>query len=380
MKILLAATSCEAFSGASKCLIELALKLKEKQNIVVSLPKSGGDLETILTEFGITTVVIREYQCWYRDLYLADNSIILTAKKTFNELSVLKCRRFLRSEGFNIVHVNALTAYVVGKAAIDEGIPVVWHIREFMEEDLGISFVNSRWSKRLLNKATSFIAISEQIKDKWEKILTSPIKVIYDGVPIDSYYVEKKEIHEGINILLYGRVVEGKGQLQYVQAAIAALKKCSDPCNFYFAGKIEDKKYYKKCIKLIKDAGREDNIKYIGQIINIKELLAKTDIVCICSTKEGFGRVTVESMLGKCLVIGAASGATIELIEDGMNGILYEPTSVSELSDKLIECINNYQQYQKVVDKGQQIALKTFTDENNANNILKLYGELIETK
>lgn len=41
-------------------------------------------------------------------------------KRVLNKISVLKCRRILRKEKIDLVHVNALTAYVAGKAAIEE--------------------------------------------------------------------------------------------------------------------------------------------------------------------------------------------------------------------------------------------------------------------
>ena len=164
MKILLAATSTEDFSGASKCLLELASSLtRHGQEVVVSLPKVGGSIETALSEKNIPFVVMREYQCWYKEKNETPSPITTALKRVMNKITVAKCRKYLRIERFDIVHVNALTAYVVGKAAILENIPVVWHIREFMEEDLGISFVSREYSLELLNRATQFIAISQPI-------------------------------------------------------------------------------------------------------------------------------------------------------------------------------------------------------------------------
>ena len=106
---------------------------------------------------------MREYQCWYKEKNETPSPITTALKRVMNKITVAKCRKYLRIERFDIVHVNALTAYVVGKAAILENIPVVWHIREFMEEDLGISFVSREYSLELLNRATQFIAISQPI-------------------------------------------------------------------------------------------------------------------------------------------------------------------------------------------------------------------------
>ena len=295
-----------------------------------------------------------------------------------NKITVAKCRKYLRIERFDIVHVNALTAYVVGKAAILENIPVVWHIREFMEEDLGISFVSREYSLELLNRATQFIAISQPICNKWSAQLQAPVTVVHDGVPVKDYYVDNNTVHETVKVLLYGRVVPGKGQLFYVQAAENILRNTSKPCTFYFAGKVEDEEYFNSCMQSIRQSGQENSIKYLGQISDIQNLLRDTDIVCVCSTKEGFGRVTVESMLGKCLVVGAASGATTELIQDGVNGILYQPDDEADFCKKLTACIEQFDKYAGVVENGQKYALSHFTDEKNTEGILLVYKNIAE--
>lgn len=336
MKILLASTSEENFSGASKCLIELASSLiKRKHKVVVSIPKYNGMIESDLNNYNIPFIVIREYQCWYKSKNEHPSFGNINLKRILNEISVIRCREYLRSEKFDIIHVNALTAYVVGKAAIIENIPVVWHMREFMEEDLGITFVNRRRSLNLLNMATQFVSISNVVRDKWIEYIKKPINVVYDGVPIDNYYISQKKDHSTVNILLYGRIVPGKGQLFYIKAANAVLNKVNTDCKFYFAGKVEDVNYYRQCIEFISENNKKNDIQYIGEIQDIKSIFEIIDIVCVCSLMEGFGRVTVESMLGKCLVIGADSGATAEIIRNKESGLLYQADNFDDFCEKL---------------------------------------------
>lgn len=377
MKILLAATSTEDFSGASKCLIELACSLiRQDHKVIVSLPKAGGNIEKVLYEKNISFVVMREYQCWYKEKSEHVNFFAIVIKRIMNKITVSKCRRYLRSEHFDIVHVNALTAYVVGKAAIEEKLPVVWHIREFMEEDLGISFIDRSYSLKLLNRATQFIAISQPICKKWSTYLHVPITVVHDGVPVEDYYVTDKKIPQTIKVLLYGRVVPGKGQLFYVRTAEKILRNISTPCIFQFAGKVENEEYFNECMESIQQAKMEEYVKYLGEVHNIRSLLKDTDIVCVCSNQEGFGRVTVEAMLGNCLVVGAASGATTELIQDGVNGFLYQPDDQNDFCKKLISCIEHFNDYASIVETGQKYALFHFTDTKNAEGIFSIYKKV----
>ena len=247
-----------------------------------------------------------------------------------------------------------------------------------MEEDLNITFYSRYYSLNILNKACRLIAISQPIYDKWSQIITAPMDVIYDGVPIENYYIAKKEKHDKINVLLYGRIVPGKGQIFYIDAAIKAVKNITVACDFYLAGIIEDQEYYDECCTAIRKSNLGHRIHYIGEILDIKDLLMRTDIVCICSKMEGFGRVTVEAMLGKCLVLGANTGATAEIINDGETGLLYKSDDIKDFTHKLTTVINHYETYANIISEGQKYALNNFTNENNASKIVGLYEELMK--
>lgn len=376
MNVLLASTGAEIFSGASKCLVELASELQKRDICVVIILPRNGELEEILKQKQIRYVVIHEYQSWYLH---QDKNKYFFIKRLLNIGSVIKMIRFIKKEKIDIVHINALTSYVAGWAAAFCNKPLIWHIREFMEEDLGISFYNPKYSYQKINRANQIIAISEPIKDKWEKILTAPIKVINDGVPIKNYYVEKKKYSSNcINIIIYGRIVPGKGQLFFFRGVYAALKNIRLPIHCYWAGKVENMEYFKEICQYIEKNNMTNIVNYIGEIDNIKNLLSQMDISCICSKCEGFGRVTVESMLGGCIVLGADTGATKEIIQDKETGILYTGDSEQDFIDKLSELVNNFSEYQKIALKGQQYASTRFSIKNNTENILKVYQQLVE--
>ena len=124
----------------------------------------------------------------------------------------------------------------------------------------------------------------------------------------------------------------------------------------------------------------ENAVEYIGEISNIKDLLSRSDIVCVCSKMEGFGRVTVESMLGQCLVIGADTGATREIIRDKRNGLLYREGNIEDFVRKLEDAINCYDKYDECRINGQAYAVSTFTVENNVSEILKIYRRLVSNE
>lgn len=374
-KVVLGATSGRLFSGASKALLELAQNLKSRGiDVIIVLPEKG-DFKLELDKQNISNFTFKEYSSWYT--WKTEEKLNIPkyfVKRFLNYFTILKIRHLLKKEKPDVVHVNALTSYTVGLAGIKSRIPVVWHMREFMEEDLGVKFTNRKFLLKVLNKADAYIAISKAVKEKWQPIISKDINVVYDGLPLENYIIENKTLNpEKTNIILYGRIVKEKGQLFFLKGMKKLLEK-NPQIHISLAGFIEDKDYFMKCEKFIQENNLNSRVDYVGEVSNIKKLLKNQNIVCVCSTKEGFGRVIIESMLAKCVVVSADSGAASELIKDGENGYLYKSNSKEDFEEKIEKAIQEKDNMD--LDKIQRYA-KQFSTNNNALNVLKIYKNII---
>ena len=377
MNVLLASTSSKYSNGASRCLVELAKGLTHNgYNVVVTLPRRG-ELESVLKSESIKYYIAREtHYSWCVCDGETKSWIKRIISRIVNEIAAYKIRGIIKSENIDIVHMNAITAYAAAVAGNQCKVPVVWHIREFLTDDLHMHFVFNSFSKNVINAGKKAIAISNPIKEKWEKEISIPIEVINDGLPIDNYYVESLPSEEILNIVLYGRITRGKGQLFFIKGIESALPRLNRLCHFYYAGTIEDETYYDEVVAEIADGNLAKHVSYLGEINDVKSMLSSMHISCVCSQREGFGRVTVESMLGKCLVIGANTGATTEIISDRVNGMLYKENNIEDFSASLVEAINNYDYYTNMIENAQREAIQKYSLEADIQKVMKLYSEI----
>lgn len=53
----------------------------------------------------------------------------------YNQLAIVRIKKLIRDEKVDIVHQNTSYIYAPAKAAIKSDVPLVWHLREFLEED-----------------------------------------------------------------------------------------------------------------------------------------------------------------------------------------------------------------------------------------------------
>ena len=115
---------------------------------------------------------------------------------------------------------------------------------------------------------------------------------------------------------------------------------------------------------------------YLGEVTDIKKLLIDKHIVSVCSSKEAFGRVTVEAMLAGCLVIGADSGGTSSILNDQNYGFLYTPDNLESYVEKLYNSIIKYPEYQSKLQSAQTYAREVYSLENNYNSIIEIYKKI----
>jgi glycosyltransferase involved in cell wall biosynthesis len=98
----------------------------------------------------------------------------------------------------------------------------------------------------------------------------------------------------------------------------------------------------------------------------------------MCSAGDTFGLVTAEAMACGLPVVGAAAGATQELIEDGVDGLLFERDNVRDLASA-IEClIDDPTTAVSVGREAAEKAQRCFTVEQHGRNMERLFQDAIE--
>ena len=95
------------------------------------------------------------------------------------------------------------------------------------------------------------------------------------------------------------------------------------------------------------------------------------------ATKQKYYYGFVEGMLSKCLVVASDSGASGEIIQDGVTGRLYRNDSVDSLTETILKAINDLYIDNGIPDAAQTFAIKNFSEQLNTENIIKLYKQII---
>ncbi|WP_144165413.1 glycosyltransferase family 4 protein [Bifidobacterium catenulatum] len=380
MNILFIENAGNRNAGAFHSMIALIKLLKEYGvESFVALPDKA-DGKQLLIDNDIHFIELRA--CSYSWMIPKEASLLERLKMPFKDFVVkifsFKLARYIKENHIQIVHENTSACYIGFFAAKIARVKHIWHIREFMEED----FNNRIWWKRratcMMNHADAVIAISDAIEKKYKKILTgNNIYKIYNGIVVNDFLNKDKNIliKPVVQLLCVGRVCEGKGQKKLIKA-LGELKKINITPHVTFAGSFS-KDIYKEYRDLAKRLNVEDQIVFLGQVDDMNELYKASDIFCMCSNCEAFGRVTVEAMLAGNLIIGANSGGTPEILGNGEYGLLFESNSYKDLACKIQYAIENSSQMRNLAVEGREHAVKYFDAKLNAEKIYSLYRSIL---
>ena len=107
--------------------------------------------------------------------------------------------------------------------------------------------------------------------------------------------------------------------------------------------------------------GLSDLVTFLGMRQDVADLLAASDISVLPSLLEGLGLVVLEAMAMRCPVVATRGGGTVELMEDGVHGLLVPPADVVALSDALERLLTDGQLRAALVENGYQHVLADFS-------------------
>lgn len=119
---------------------------------------------------------------------------------------------------------------------------------------------------------------------------------------------------------------------------------------------------------------------FVGHRDQIYDGLRKMNLGVVTARDEAFGRVTIEYMLMKMPVIGSRSGATPELIREGITGELYELGDVTALADLIEGYIKHPELLASQGEAAYLDATERFSAENNAERIYERIVDVLSPK
>lgn len=386
MKVVILSTATSYTGGAIITLLNV-LPLLQKEGVEpYFILKGHGQLEDVLRNRKIPYSVIKSYDWCVPEQKTKGlkNVVAWKIKSLINLIAEYKTYFLLKREKAELYHLNCIYNGTGVSSAKVLGIPVVWHLREFVDlHGETPVFWNTVEAWKKINRSDRVICVSNYLEQAYKNKIQdgSKLQVIYDGINMSCFKAKTKTSpKEKIVIGL-----AGTAPIKNHKDAILALKKVHDAgyhVTLKIAGKWSMDNYnqsYKSNLeKLIVENELKNSVEFIGMQSDMNMFWSECDLSVVCSKRESFGLAATEVMACGVPLICSNTSISGELTENGKNVFVYQLGKSEELAECILKCIEQLgtDKLDAKIKRAAAFVRNNFSIEESAKKLEAVYVEL----
>jgi len=237
--------------------------------------------------------------------------------------------------------------------------------------------VRINYMKEIFELVDIFVAPSKFLMEMFIKfgIPENKIRFIRNGIdskPLESF--RKKNSSDKMRFGFIGTMLPAKG-LDILINAFNMIQNKKVELKIY--GKLFPCDGFEYYLKRIKKLAKNSNIKFMGEFHNrdIAKVFSEIDILVVPSIwNENSPLVIQEAFLYRIPVIASRAGGIPELVNDGVNGLLFSAGDIRDLKEKLEYIIGDY----KIINRFKENMPEIKSIKKNAEELEEIYKNLIK--
>jgi glycosyltransferase involved in cell wall biosynthesis len=286
----------------------------------------------------------------------------------------------------DIVHAMSLKMHLLGADARPFECPLIWHVHD----DIVSRPLSRRLWQRDLHKCDAVLANSRFIGSSLEplcraqgKILTS----VHNAVDTSMFRPSGSKAmlsagssgtSERLRIGLPATFARWKGQETFIEA-IRLLPRDLNVEAFIIGGPIyrtNGSQYTEPELSKFA-AERGVRVTFSGFRDDMPAVLRALDIVVHASTKpEPFGMVLIEAMACGRAVIASRAGGALEIVTEGVDGVMHEPGDAAHLAECITRLARNPELRKQLGSAARRTVQERFSSRAFAANMSSIYERL----
>ncbi len=249
----------------------------------------------------------------------------------------------VKYEKLDLLHVHyaiphATSAFLAKQILKEEGIdiPVVTTLHGTDITVVGKDATYKPMVTFSINHSDGVTSVSDDLrKETFETFkITNEIEVIPNFVDLERFHKQKKDhfkkiiCPEGEKLLVHISNFRKVKRIDDIIYTFGELKK-QIPAKLLLIG---DGPERPKMEKLCRELKLCDDIRFIGKLDAIEEVLSVADLFFMPSEKESFGLAALEAMACEVPVISTNAGGLPELVINGVNGFMSEVGDIADMT------------------------------------------------
>lgn len=298
-----------------------------------------------------------------------ENKSLKTIKQTITIL-----RKIIKKENITVIHTHhRMAAFYVAILKIYKKCTFINTCHNTFDNKISLT--------KYAYKHAKLIACGEMVKKNLTDVFDIPLRQIsvihnavkeFNGNIIPDTAIEARRKQGKILIGNIGRLSEQKG-MEYFINAIPDVVSRHDNVHFLIVGTGEDENKLKN---LADNLEINEYISFLGYRNNIQNIMCQIDFIVLSSLWEGLPLTPIEAYSVGKTVIGTKVDGTIEIIRDGVDGLLVDPKNSEQIADKINYLIENRDVLQKLEIEAKQRYKDKFSFDKFEEQYIRIYKEL----
>jgi len=225
-----------------------------------------------------------------------------------------------------------------------------------------------KWIMKICDQIICVCGNQEKFWQKKYPFLIGKTEVVYNGVDIgyfnaDSWRRSGINLRQTHNIPIEADVVVNvaafrpeKGQVILLRAFSEVLKK--RPAYLLLAGEGPLRIH---CEQLAKSLGCYDRVRFLGNLSDVRPVVAASTISVMASIAETFSIAMLESMSMKKIIVATDVGGTSEAVLHNKTGLIVPPNDINKLSDGIVKILSDKNLMIKMEESAVNMVKDKFT-------------------
>jgi glycosyltransferase involved in cell wall biosynthesis len=236
------------------------------------------------------------------------------------------------------------------------------------------------WVERWIIRryASCVVTVSDAAQDYYAKLVKLPperFQTIYNGINLEAVQqpVDKQSLREKLGlptdrpiIMMVGVMRPGKGHNVLIEAS----RQINDAWFVLVGDGSERERLMEQAADL------EDRVRFLGQRMDVAELLRAADIFALPSDSEALPTVLIEAGAAGLPSVASRVGGCPEVVIDGEGGIIIPPRNPQALAAALRDLLDHPDKAHQMGKKAFQRVQSTFTLSQQANDLMALYEHI----
>lgn len=293
----------------------------------------------------------------------------------------------------DVLHSNGFKMHLLGTWARPRGVPLVWHIHDFVTSRPVMSVLLG-WHVR---GCAAIIANSDSVAEDVTRACGGrrPVHRVYNAIDVSAFHPEGPTFDldaasslpppEGpvVRVGLVATMGWWKGHETFLKA-VAMLDPALPVRAYVVGGALYETAGSQHSVEALRSRAAEYDllakVGFTGFIEDVAGVMRSLDIVVHASTEpEAFGLVIIEGMASGRAVIASRAGGAAELLRDEENALGHRPGDSADLAHCIDRLVRDEVSRRRLGEEGRRFAVKGFDRARLASEVSPIYQSVVRS-